>query len=221
MAAPERPEPKFFLDEGLVRGGKAKYFEKLFGGDSPKDIWFGEKSTSYYENAGACRNIQSMFPLAPVILMLRNPIERALSNYYFSVQNGLETRSLSGVFLEGAPAPELNFKVSVSPFDYINRSRYSIHLLKCKEIFGDNLFTFISEELFRSVDCISPLANFMNIGMDFPFHSKGERVNESVVSNSTDPNVLRDVKAVLFDQLSDEIGFMQEILKRKIELWQA
>jgi len=95
-----------------------------------------EKSTSYIESADAARRIKGMFPGARILISLRNPVERALSNYFFSLNSGLETRRLKEAILGTLPPPPLEFVTSVSPFDYVARGEYVTYLKAYFEVFG-------------------------------------------------------------------------------------
>ena len=101
MAQPVKPEPKYFMEHNQDNLNYHNYIDSFFSSRMQGQI-LGEKSTSYYEYESSARLISSTVPKAKIIFLLRNPIYRALSNYYFSVENGLETRKLTDVFCEGA-----------------------------------------------------------------------------------------------------------------------
>lgn len=50
-----------------------------------------DATPNYFVAPGAAERLKSMFPNAKLILMLRNPIERAWSNYRMMVWHGMET----------------------------------------------------------------------------------------------------------------------------------
>ena len=98
MAKPFRPEPKYFINPpNLVN--IEKYLDKHHQNYGTNVRAFGEKSTSYYEKPKTASHIHNYFPGAKIIMILRNPIDRALSNYFFTRQHNLEPRSLEDVFL--------------------------------------------------------------------------------------------------------------------------
>jgi hypothetical protein len=92
MAKPATPEPKFFLRDDLFAQGLTYYSETWFA-NIPRNRVAGEKSTNYLESPFAARRIHDCLPLVRLVFMLRNPIHRAFSNYLWSRQNGLESRS--------------------------------------------------------------------------------------------------------------------------------
>jgi hypothetical protein len=164
MAKPVRPEPKFFLDEERVKGGREAYERELFG-ELRNDVIPGEKSTSYIEFPRVAERIHQLFPEARIIAMLRDPVERALSNYWFSRKNGLETRSLREVFIDGMSAPPLEKEVSVDPFDYWGRGLYEKQLRPYWELFGEEqVHVLINEEFVGSEEAVLEL--YRSLGLD-------------------------------------------------------
>ncbi len=162
MAQPLRPEPKFFLLDDEYQRGMDYYFERYFEGAEGKPLW-GEKSTSYLESEKAGRRIQRHFPDASILLILRNPVYRALSNYYFSVANGLETRELRAALMDGATLPELRRSVSVSPFHYLERGCYARYIERYRCIFGPRLHVLIAERVVGSLAAAQELYALLGI----------------------------------------------------------
>lgn len=86
-------EPHFFAkrnDSHVVRGmnySRAEY-EELFRGAGP-DQKAGEASTGYLHHAKqAAPKIQALIPDVRLLFLLRNPIERAYSEYWFRLHTG-------------------------------------------------------------------------------------------------------------------------------------
>jgi hypothetical protein len=90
MAKPVVPEPKFFLHDALYERGLAYYANRWFASLSPGTLT-GEKSANYLESKVAAERIHACLPEVRLVLVLRNPADRAFSNYLWSRQNGLET----------------------------------------------------------------------------------------------------------------------------------
>ena len=135
MAKPIKPEPKFFLDDRFFKGHE--YYEQTYykhANEHSKVL--GEKSTSYYENEFVAKRIKATYPNSKIIFILRNPVYRAISNYFFSVNNKLETRSLEDVFINHLPAPTFPETISTNPFDYYGRSEYLNHIKKFFDSFS-------------------------------------------------------------------------------------
>ena len=67
LAKPIKPEPKFFLKKKLFALGKEYYLSRYFDTNNNKNVYFGEKSTSYIERPEAAKRIYNFFPDAKVI----------------------------------------------------------------------------------------------------------------------------------------------------------
>jgi Sulfotransferase domain len=92
MAKPVRPEPKFFLvDEIFARG--AGYYSETWFTSLPAGRLIGEKSTNYLESPLTAARIAATVPDVRLVFLLRNPVDRAYSNYLWSKMNGLETET--------------------------------------------------------------------------------------------------------------------------------
>ncbi len=126
MARPLQPEPKFFLIDELYERGLSYYSATWFG--ALRDgMWYGEKTTNYLESPLACSRIAHDIPDVRLIFMLRNPIERAHSNYLWSTRNGFETETF-GRALELESAREHNVVPDLRyarPHAYFSRGLYA------------------------------------------------------------------------------------------------
>jgi hypothetical protein len=131
MAEPIVPEPKFFLVDELWRRGIGYYSTKWFD-PLPAGRVLGEKSTNYLESPKAAERICCVLPRVKLIFLLRNPAERAYSNYLWSRQNGLETETFERALSlerqrERSLAP--NWRYS-RPHAYFARGLYAEHLAR-------------------------------------------------------------------------------------------
>lgn len=130
MARPVTPEPKFFLvDERYKRG--LPYYSQTWFGPLPHGKTYGEKTTNYLESPEACSRIALHLPNVLLVFLLRDPVERAYSNYLWSVRNGHETEPFERALgLEAARerevAPELRY---ARPHAYFSRGLYARLLL--------------------------------------------------------------------------------------------
>ena len=92
MAAPVRPEPKFFLVDDLYARGLAHYSATWFAAAAPGKRC-GEKSTNYLESQEAAARIHRDLPKVRLVFVLREPVARAWSNYLWSRMNGMENET--------------------------------------------------------------------------------------------------------------------------------
>lgn len=126
MARPLTPEPKFFLiDERYERG--LAYYASTWFDPLPQSLVYGEKTTNYLESRTACERIARDLPGVRLIFLLRDPIERAHSNYLWSMRHGFETETfVRALELESTRerdiAPELRY---ARPHAYVSRGLYA------------------------------------------------------------------------------------------------
>jgi hypothetical protein len=125
MAKPVAPEPKFFLVDEIYNKGIDSY-KSLFASATPGQIT-GEKSTNYLENAAAAKRIHQHIPKVKLVFILRDPVERAYSNYLWSRMNGLESESFADALAKEEERertmPEAH-RFS-RPHAYFSRGRYA------------------------------------------------------------------------------------------------
>lgn len=218
LAKPLKPEPKFFLNKFEFDKGKSHYINKYYPAITERNKYLGEKSTSYYENSFVAQRIYSYFPEAKIIVLLRNPVDRALSNYFFSKSNGLEKRTLSEVFIQNHPPPINNQKVSVSPFDYIKRSSYSALLDPYFKLFRHNIKVVIFEEMIRNKSVIQDLFVFLGLDQDIGFSLEVSNTSDLKKDKDVDKD-LSTVRNYLFEKLRNEVERTELLLGRKVPHW--
>jgi hypothetical protein len=167
VARPLRPEPKFFLRPEAAAAGRAEY-EALFPPAGPQVRLRGEKSTSYLERSEAAERIHRLLPAARLVFVLRDPVERALSNYRFSVDHGVETAGMEVAFREEEARREdyPRDRFSVSPFAYLRRGDYADLLRPFAERFPrEQLILVLFDDLVR--DAAGTLARLLvRLGAD-------------------------------------------------------
>ena len=181
MAQPVRPEPKFFLTDACFEQGLARYWERFFPG-KPGARLRGEKSTSYMESEPAARRIAQCFPNARMLFLLRDPIERALSNYRFSVGSGLEPLPLEEAFRREDERWEAydRTRVSVSPYAYLRRGRYIDFIGMYERYFArDQLVVLLNERLVGNAAALQELYTMLGVSPDFLPDSLHRVINES------------------------------------------
>jgi hypothetical protein len=137
MAEPIVPEPKFFLVKELWQLGIDYYSEKWFA-SLPAGRVLGEKSTNYLESPEVAERIQCALPGVKLVFLLRNPVDRAYSNYLWSRQNGLETETFERALAleeqrERDLAPHLRY---ARPHAYFSRGLYAEHLVRFYDRFS-------------------------------------------------------------------------------------
>jgi hypothetical protein len=171
---PESPEPKTFLRDGS--SPSASEYLARFGTSAAA---YGEKSTSYLDIPSSAGRIQATFPDARVIAVVRNPIERAISHYRFSVDNGAEgLDARQALTKEAERRPFDRIRYSVSPFLYLTRGEYVNALQPWVDVFGVNrVLVVVLERLLTDASALNAIHLF--IGVDPTLGDAFERANAS------------------------------------------
>lgn len=216
MAKPMRPEPKFFLNSDLVNKGYQHYLDSFFSKDS-KAVLFGEKSTSYIESVEAARAIKKLIPEVKIVIILRNPVYRAISNYFFTKKHGLETRTLTEVFLEGKELDVDVSKFSVSPFLYLERGRYINYLRSYFDYFeADNIKLLLQEEVILTPDLhFTNLFDWLGVNNDF----KPEALNNIVNSVARTEEISSEVLSSLYGYYREWNQLLSEEYSLDLKKW--
>lgn len=80
------PDPELHYFSREYHRGDAWYFAQFAG--AAEDRLIGEKSNSYLESAEAAKRIARALPWARLVVQLRNPIDRAYSDYCMMYRRG-------------------------------------------------------------------------------------------------------------------------------------
>src|SRR6478752_3812539 len=99
----------------------------------------GESSTSYLADPEACRRIRETAPDARIIIMIRDPVERAISHHLMYVREGWETRSL-----EQAVDDELR-EGATWAYAYLRNGWYRDDIRRYLDAFGDRVLVIVLE----------------------------------------------------------------------------
>ncbi len=132
-------EPKFFLHDGPPpRGGgpgddetarrsvwQREAYERLFAGAPPGTL-AGESTTLYLRDPAAHRRIRALVPDARLVAVLRDPVDRAHSNWTHLRSAGLEPEA---DFLKACAAEPERVAAGWGPFwRYVGLGRYGAQL---------------------------------------------------------------------------------------------
>jgi len=126
MAKPVKPEPKFFLVDHLYEKGLQFYSDTWFAQAAEWQL-AGEKSTDYLESRNAAERIAHDLPYVKLVFILRDPADRAYSNYLWTRMNGIETEDFeTALRLEPERERTLPEKWRFArPFSYFSRGLYA------------------------------------------------------------------------------------------------
>lgn len=183
MAQPVRPEPKFFFYDHLYTQGLEFYYATFFAEHGDGWLW-GEKSTTYIESAKVPERIVQTFPDAKIVMCLRDPVKRAISNYWFSFNNGLETLPLEeAIYQEDQRRNDYDpQRVSASPFAYVQRGHYINYIeTYLRYIPREQIKILIYEQLHQDPAVLQDLMTFLGVAPQaVPVTEEEPVVNASV-----------------------------------------
>lgn len=145
-------EPKFFSREQEFARGNDYYLNTYFH-DADRFRAAGEKSTEYMENRSTAERIFRFNPAIKLISILRHPVDRVVSNYWWSVHNGVEDRPVDEALRRELDNYRLNpdpitALTGARPCAYIDRSLYYDNLAGYYALFRSNQIRCILYESF-------------------------------------------------------------------------
>ncbi|MFC4403542.1 sulfotransferase family protein [Gracilibacillus xinjiangensis] len=206
MAKPLKPEPKYFLKD-IKELDMNYYLNKYFEEKMVKGKVIGEKSTSYFIRSDIPHKLYNFNPNMKLIFLLRNPIDRAVSNYYFSKNNGLETRDIREALMnEELYADNLN--ISENPFAYKYKGNYIYFLNNFLRFFNKEKCLLIkSEDLFANTESeLKRVYNFLGVNTDFtPSVPMDYKINESVKDINRIPEEIVEYLSSYFEKSNTEL----------------
>jgi hypothetical protein len=218
MNTPAQPEPKVFLGDDVVRRGREWYVDTWFP-DAPPNVLLGEKSTSYLEVPTVIERVRAVLGEPLILVQLRDPVARAVSNWQLSRRHGLETRDLRTALTAALAGPEPwdPELTSVSPFAYLERGRYVELLRPWHAVFGDRVRVLFLEDLLARPERIADTYCWLGVRDSFVPLSLGDRVNQSTVSA---PPLGSEMTALLRDWFAESDQALAELLGRPVP-WES
>lgn len=223
-AEPARPEPKVFIDAERTARGHEWYDETWFSHAEGHQLLV-EKSTSYLENPEApARVLQMLGEETLALAQLRDPIDRAVSNWRFSTDNGLETRPLVEAIEADLEAAEQanaaavdkgwdRAAVSVSPYAYVRRGHYVDYLEPWRELFGERLVLCLLDETAAGGEPVVRLFRSLGLNASAIDTNPAEPVNASTAPGG---DLDADLVARLRDHYADSDARLAELLGRPL-----
>ena len=148
--------------------------------DAESHQFCGDITPYYIFHPHTAERIASLLPSVRLIVLLRDPVERCLSQYFHSYRLGLESLDLESALsaesdrLAGAEeqlvAPGGSHR-SYQEHSYMSRSRYEYQLSRFEKYFNPDQFLLLkSEDLFENaVGVWDRMLNFLSLhSMPFP-----------------------------------------------------
>ena len=215
LAQPLRPEPKWFLVPGSADTVDA-YLARHYPEVVPAARLLLEKSTSYFGSDVACTEIARAFPDAQLIVVLRDPVDRARRTTPSPGPVVSRTcRSSRPSTRPPSTALRDRSAISVSPYRYLSRGRYIDDLRRWDETFGpDAVHVVILEDVVAEPERFAALEAALGLAPG-PAFVPGDRHNAGEGALTLDDGT----RARLADWFADANTDLAERLGRPIERW--
>jgi hypothetical protein len=219
MAKPVTPEPKFFLVDHQYAKGLAYYSDTWFA-SVDRSLVAGEKSTDYLESSAAADRIAHDLPGVKLVFILREPVERAYSNYLWTKMNGIETEDFAtALALEEERDRTLPDKWRFArPFSYFSRGLYA-DLLEpyVRQVRWDRLLILKFEDIITAPEMLATrLQRFLGVA-ERPADARGLGVVNPSEKELTLP--ADDVTRVLAERYAEPNRRLGALLGPDFALW--
>lgn len=134
---------------------------KLFQGARNETI-IGEASPSYLWNEFAARRIKEKIPDARIVVILRDPIDRAYSHYLMDVREGIQYLPFAKALLEDYRKKEKGWGIS---YLYVELGMYYEQTKRFLGLFGTNQVCILMFEDLKQnpMDVLRRVAHFLDI----------------------------------------------------------
>ena len=173
-------ELHFFSDPNRYAKGAAHY-SKHFESARPEQF-IGEKSVGYYFTPEAPARIHELMPEVKLIWLLRDPVPRLTSHYWFFVSRGTEDRSLLEAIRQEQAGADIRLQAR-----YLYLGQYADHIAAFDQYFPREQMMFLRFEDFVKNPTVGldRVARFIGADMEnFRFPSEIRRENTTRMPRS-------------------------------------
>lgn len=203
---PDRPphdDPDSWWRAGQWHRGLDWYTAQLAGPGRVR----GESSPAYTSPSfpEVAARMASVVPDVRLLYLVRDPVDRAVSQYAHHRRDGAEQRPLADALLD----PDSQ---------YLARSRYVERLEPFLERFGrDQIRVVVQERLLR--DREDEMAGvYRHVGVDPGW--QGPQLQREVHVGGAHPEVDRDLRAAMTAQVHDDVEKLKDLIDDDLEEWE-
>lgn len=217
---PRRKEPSFlaFVDKtaddaeqnpafnNAVRS--IEEYRELFS-DAPDGTVRGDVSPEYLKDPSCADTIARYYPDAKLVAILRNPVERAFSDYLMYKRDGIETEETFAAAIEAQPD-----RIGRAHGGYLETGMYGSQLSRYYEKFAESqILVLIQEDLRTNRDrTLEQLATFLGVSAA-RFPTEMEESNRSGIPTSRGMKLAFAVRR----GLKGTAKYVPETAKRKVD----
>ena len=207
----KKKELHFFYNEKIF-SKKINYssYTKSFDFSSNKKI-YGEVTPIYIFWENSCKRIWEYNKDIKLIFILRNPIERAFSQWNMQVDQNREKESFSYCIRNENERIKASLPVQLKRFSYVNRGFYSEQIRRYKRFFNEEQMFFVKYDYFKNKqeESLRSILNFLGVDenkFEFQHKTTHQRKKHGVISLE-DKNFLIDKFYFDIKQVEKELGW--------------
>jgi|TARA_B110000483_G_scaffold232967_1_gene301208 hypothetical protein len=165
-------EPDYFSDKEIQEQGMYYAKSRVNTLDKYKSLFvqkesvvYGEASVSYLFYENVAEDIKKYNPNAKIIIILRNPIERAFSHYLMDYRLGLISVSFEKVLAKISKLKNAHLFYQ----QYIELGKYTTQIQRYLDSFEQESILFIDYDDFKKnvPETVNQVYSFLNISTDF------------------------------------------------------
>ncbi len=193
--------PSYKVDRDRIIFNKNKYFD-LFKNVNKNQKMIGESSVTYlYKYEEAIKNIKKYIGDPKIIIILRNPIHRAFSQYSYSCELGFENLSFKDSIKIESDRLKNNWS---STFAYIDQGMYYKQIKAYKESFSNVHFIIFEEFIKNPKNHLKNIYDFLDVDNRFEnnflknYNKSGVPLNRSVHNFLMHDNFFKKIIRLVF-----------------------
>lgn len=217
------PEPKFFLVDELYERG-LDYYSKTWFESLPAGVPVGEKSANYLESTVVPKRIAKDVPNAKIVFILRNPVDRAYSNYLWSKQNGWVAESETfEEALRLEEERERNYDTAnvkfARPFSFFSRGLYATYLRNYLDEFPSSQILVLRNEDIadRPIELATRFFSFLGVSTQEDVLKGLGLINATLDKQS---QMAPSTRAMLVDRYREPNRQLKQLLGDGFDLWE-
>jgi hypothetical protein len=215
IALPVKKELHFFDNDELFAGGNVSYqsLHEMFPPARPGSI-AGENTPVYVYWRPALPRIRNYNPEMKFIVILRNPIERAFSQWNMQRSRGNEPFD----FLEAVKAEPRRIADAapkqLRKFSYLDRGRYAEQLERAFRLFPRERFLVLKYETFRARqrEIVDQVFRFLNLT---PLRFRAVEAHDIPYARKIRP----EERTAVWEILKSDIGRLETLLQWDCSDW--
>jgi hypothetical protein len=216
----KRPEPHFFFKESEYAKG-IRYYEDTWFPAERKWRAVGEASTSYLFGPNVPSRIALHLPDVRLIAVLRNPIDRAFSNYWHSVKSGLETLDFASAVereAERSRAIDGTAMSEVKPYSYVARGFYYAQISNFLSVIDRRQLAILTfDDLCRNpADVLQNVYRFLGVDPGI-LPSRLDLIENRSVPDGTQLDA--GMRRRLAEIYADDVARLGKFLGRDLSTW--